>query len=86
MSGKTSATKTGVVDKDGRDKTRRVLVPFTQKHPKYGKILRRTTAYHVHDEKNQARAGDVVEIAPCRPVSKSKSWTLVRVIEKRSNG
>lgn len=78
------ALRTGVVDAAGRDKTRRVLVPFTQKHPKYGKYRRRTTAHHVHDERNESGVGDVVEIAPCRPVSKTKSWRLVRIVEKRS--
>ncbi len=76
-------TKIGVVDSDKRDKTRRVVVSFTSKHPKYGKYLRERTILHVHDETNESRLGDLVEVAQCRPISKTKSWRLVRVVEKR---
>ncbi len=75
-------SQVGVVSSDKRDKTRRVVVTFSAKHPKYGKYIRRETVLHVHDEKNESRSGDRVEVAPCRPMSKTKRWTLVRVIER----
>jgi len=52
------------------------------KHPLYKKFIRRTTKFHVHDEKNECSLGDVVEIRECRPISKTKSWTLVRIVKK----
>ena len=52
------------------------------KHPIYGKFIKRTTKLHIHDENNECGIGDVVEIRETRPLSKTKSWTLVRVIEK----
>ena len=73
-----------VVETDQREKTRKVVVAYLAKHPKYGKFVRQRTVLHVHDEKNESRAGDVVECAPCRPISKTKSWKLVRIVEKRA--
>lgn len=70
----------GTVVGDKASKTRRVMVSYQVRHPKYGKYLKRDTTYHVHDEKNESKAGDRVEIAPCRPISKTKSWRLVRVV------
>lgn len=52
------------------------------KHPIYGKFIKRTTKLHVHDENDNSNIGDVVEISECRPISKTKSWTLVRIVEK----
>lgn len=75
-------TKIGRVTSAKRDKTRKVEVSFLQKVPKYGKFVRRRSVFHVHDETNDARLGDTVEIAPCRPISKTKSWRLLRVIER----
>lgn len=75
-------TKTGQVVSAKRDKTVKVAVQFRAKHPKYGKYVRKRTVLHVHDEQNEAGLGDTVEIVECRPVSKTKSWTLVRVVEK----
>ena len=72
----------GVVESDKCDKTRKVVVNFLSKHPKYGKYVRRRTVLHVHDEGNESRAGDRVEVAPCRPISKTKHWRLVRVVEQ----
>ena len=77
-----SPRKVGVVESDARSKTRKVAINFSVKHPKYGKYLKKRTVLHVHDEKNESRNGDRVEIAECRPISKTKSWTLLRVIEK----
>ncbi len=77
-------TRIGVVESDKRTKTRRVVVSYLAKHPKYGKYIRQRSVFHVHDEVGESRTGDVVEISPCRPVSASKTWRLVRVVEKRS--
>lgn len=78
-------TKVGVVDSDTRAKTRRVVVSYMAKHPKYGKYLGQRTILHVHDENSESHTGDVVEVAPCRPVSKSKNWRLVRIVERRAD-
>lgn len=72
----------GVVQSDKRDKTRKVVVEYLARHPKYGKFLKKRTVLHVHDENNESRNGDRVEVAPCRPMSKTKSWKLVRIIER----
>lgn len=74
-------TKVGVVIGDKRSKTRSVAVTYQVRTPKYGKFIKRQTKYHVHDEKNASKVGDVVEIANCRPISKTKMWRLVRVVE-----
>jgi small subunit ribosomal protein S17 len=76
------STRYGVVTSDKRDKTRTVQVEFSARHAKYGKFLRRATKFQVHDPSNDAKQGDRVEIARCRPISKTKSWRLVRVIER----
>ena len=75
-----SPRKVGVVESDLRDKTRKVVIKFSVKHPKYGKYIRRRTVLHVHDEENRSKKGDRVEIAQCRRVSKTKSWVVVRVL------
>ena len=62
-------SKIGVVESDARDKSRKVVVRYVAKHPKYGKYIARRTVLHVHDETNEAKRGDVVEVVPCRPVS-----------------
>lgn len=63
-------------------KTLKVVVQYLTKHPKYGKFLKRSSVYHVHDEKGEAREGDVVEIAECRPFSRTKHHRLLRVVTK----
>jgi len=75
-------TKIAVVESDRGDKTLRVRIDRLAKHAKYGKYQRRRSVLHVHDEKNEAKAGDVVEIMECRPISKTKSWRLLRVVRK----
>ncbi len=75
----------GRVVSDKMDKTVTVLIERKVKHPIYGKFIRRSTKLHVHDAENACNAGDTVEIKECRPMSKNKSWTLVRILE-RSNG
>jgi len=74
--------RSGVVVSDKGDKTIRVRFDFLVKHPKYGKFYRRSTMLHSHDEKNEASAGDLVEVMACRRMSKTKSWTLTRVLRK----
>jgi small subunit ribosomal protein S17 len=74
-------TLIGKVVSDKMNKTVTVLVERHVKHPLYGKIIVRTAKYHAHDEANQAKAGDTVEIQEGRPISKTKAWTLTRVIQ-----
>jgi small subunit ribosomal protein S17 len=71
----------GVVASDKGDKTIKVVVNYQTKHAKYGKYLKRRTVLHAHDEKNDASEGDTVEIAECRPLSKTKHHRLVRIVE-----
>ncbi len=75
-------TTRGVVASDKGDKTIKVVVAFQTRHPKYGKYLKRRTVLHAHDEKNEAKEGDTVEIAECRPLSKTKHHRLIRIIER----
>jgi small subunit ribosomal protein S17 len=72
----------GVVTSDKMNKTRRVEIPRLVKHPRYGKYIKRRTVCHVHDENNESRLGDTVEIMETRPLSKTKNWRLVRVVIK----
>lgn len=72
----------GVVTSDKMDKSRRVEIGRSVQHPKYGKIIRRRTVCHVHDEGNESHEGDTVEIIECPPKSKTKRWELVKVIAK----
>lgn len=73
--------RTGVVVSDKRNKTCAVLVEYQIRHAKYGKYLKRHSRFHVHDPNNQSKIGDQIEITNCRPVSKTKSWRLVRVLK-----
>ena len=75
-------TAVGVVTRDKMNKTRRVEIPRLEKHPRYGKYIKRRTICYVHDEKNESHMGDTVEIMEARPMSKLKSWRLVRVVKK----
>jgi small subunit ribosomal protein S17 len=79
---KSAKTLTGTVVSSKMDKTISVAVERLIKHPTYGKYARRTTRLLAHDEKNECREGDTVAISECRPLSRHKSWTLVRVIER----
>jgi small subunit ribosomal protein S17 len=76
----TARTVIGKVVSDKMQKTIVVLVERTVKHPKYGKILRRTTKLHAHDENQVGKIGNTVKIRESRPISKKKSWELVEVI------
>src|SRR5438105_6344588 len=72
----------GLVTSDKMNKTRRVEIPRLVKHPRYGKYIKRRTICYVHDEQNESRRGDTVEIMETRPLSKMKNWRLVRVVAK----
>ena len=74
----------GVVTSDKGAKTRRVELPRLVKHSRYKKYVRRRTVCHVHDEDEQSKLGDTVEIVECRPHSKTKRWQLVRVVSQSS--
>ena len=70
----------GRVVRDKMDKTIVVMMERQIKHPLYGKFIKRSKKYHVHDEKNELNIGDTVQIKECRPLSKTKSWTLDKVL------
>jgi small subunit ribosomal protein S17 len=74
-------TLIGKVVSDKMDKTVTVLIERHVKHPLYGKIIMRSNKYHAHDETNQVKAGDTVEIVEGRPISKTKAWTVTRVVQ-----
>ncbi|MBE9525902.1 MAG: 30S ribosomal protein S17 [Proteobacteria bacterium] len=77
-----SKTVQGVVLSDKMNKTATVMIERKVKHPLYGKYIKRSTKLHVHDEKNECAIGDTVNITECRPMSKTKSWALVEVVNK----
>jgi len=79
---KTQRTVTGRVVSDKMDKTITVLVERRVPHPLYKKYIRRSSKLHAHDENNECHEGDTVTIAQCRPLSKSKTWTLVEVVSQ----
>ncbi|MEP1742981.1 MAG: 30S ribosomal protein S17 [Kangiellaceae bacterium] len=78
----TKRTLTGKVVSDKMDKTITVKIERQVKHPLYGKFIKRSTKVHAHDESNECKMGDTVTVAESRPLSKSKSWMLVEVVEK----
>ena len=75
-------TRTGIVTSDKMDKTITVAVERKVKHPIYGKFVKKTTKFHAHDEKGECTIGDVVKIMETRPLSKTKRWRLVEIVEK----
>ena len=79
---KNRRTLVGRVVSDKRAKTVTVLVERRVKHELYGKIVGKSSKYHAHDEKGEFKLGDVVEIAESRPISKTKSWVVTRLVEK----
>ena len=83
-SAKNERTVTGRVVSNKMDKSVTVRIERMVKHPMYGKYIRRSSKLHVHDESNQCQEGDLVTIRECRPISKTKCWTLVEVVEKAS--
>ena len=84
MSEQASENRTlqGRVVSDKMDKSITVMVERRVKHPIYGKFVRRSTKVHAHDESNECGIGDTVVVEQCRPISKSKTWRLVKVVEK----
>src|SRR2546425_2088581 len=72
----------GIVTREKMNKTRRVEIPRLVKHARYGKYIRRRTICHVHDENNESHKGDMVEIMETRPLSKTKTWRLMRIVTK----
>lgn len=75
-------TRIGVVSSNKMDKTITVAVERKVKHPIYGKFVKKTTKFHAHDDKNECSVGDTVKIMETRPLSKTKRWRLVEVVEK----
>ncbi len=84
MSELNTRTLQGKVISNKMDKSIVVAIERNVKHPIYGKFITRTTKLHVHDEANVCKEGDIVTIRECRPLSKTKSWTLVSVVESAS--
>jgi small subunit ribosomal protein S17 len=78
---KVKTTEAVVVGKSG-NKSIKVAMDYVYRHPKYGKYMKRRTRLIVHDERNEAGLGDVVEVTECRPYSKTKNWRLVRILTK----
>jgi len=79
---KSNRRLTGRVVSDAMDKTITVLVERRVQHPLYGKFIRRSTKIHAHDETNECNRGDLVTVEQCRPLSKTKAWRLIEVVEK----
>jgi small subunit ribosomal protein S17 len=82
MSDKNVRTVQGRVVSNKMDKTITVMIERFVKHPIYGKFMKRSTKLHAHDEANVCNEGDLVSVTECRPISKSKTWMLVDVLEK----
>ena len=74
--------RTGIVLSNKMDKSITVAIKWKEKHPIYGKFVSKTKKYHVHDEKNDCNIGDTVKIMETRPLSKTKRWRLVQIIER----
>jgi len=74
--------RTGVVTSNKMDKTVTVVIERKVKHPLYGKFVKKSTKFHAHDDKNECSIGDLVKIMETRPLSKTKRWRLVEVVEK----
>ena len=75
-------TKTGRVTSSKADKTVTVMLERQVKHPLYGKYIKRSTKVHAHDEENSCAKGDLVTISECRPLSKTKSWRVIEILER----
>jgi small subunit ribosomal protein S17 len=77
-----SRSKVGRVVSDKAEKTVTVMLERQVKHPLYGKYIKRSTKVHAHDEDNSCTEGDLVRISECRPISKSKSWRVIEILER----
>ena len=75
-------TEIGFVSSKMGDKSVKVTVPYKTPHPRYHKVINRKTVLHVHDEKNEAKVGDKVEVAETRPISRLKRWRVLKVVER----
>jgi small subunit ribosomal protein S17 len=84
ISEKVLRIQTGSVVSDKMDKSAVVMIERKVKHPIYGKFMKKSTKLHIHDEDNECGIGDIVQISECRPISKTKSWTLVKIVTKAS--
>jgi len=82
---KLKRTLNGTVTSDKMEKTITVLVERKVKHPLLGKVIRVSKKYHVHDESNEYRQGDVVTIEECRPLAKTKTWRVAKLLDKATN-
>ena len=80
--GKVERSLMGRVVSNKMDKSIVVLMERQMKHPMYGKFIKRSKKYHVHDENNECREGDTVLFKECRPLSKTKHWTLIKIVER----
>jgi small subunit ribosomal protein S17 len=83
MTTEVKRTKQGTVISNKADKTITVLLERQVKHPLYGKYIKRSSKVHAHDENNACGEGDTVSIAECRPISKTKAWRLVEILERK---
>jgi small subunit ribosomal protein S17 len=79
---KKARTLTGKVVSDKMEKSIVVMIERRERHPIYGKYVKRSTKLHAHDETNQAKVGDTVSIQECRPLSRKKAWSLIEVVEQ----
>ncbi len=82
MNEKVLRIQSGTVVSDKMNKSAVVLIERRVKHPIYGKFMKKSTKLHIHDENNECGVGDTVQITECRPISRTKSWKLVKVVEK----
>lgn len=78
---KVQRTKSGVVTSDKMNQTVTVMIERKIKHPLYGKYIKKSTKIHAHDPDNKCQQGDLVKIVECRPISKTKSWKVVEIVE-----
>jgi len=78
----TRKTLTGFVTSRSGDKSVKVTIPYKTPHPRYHKVINRQTVLHVHDEKNETKTGDKVEVMETRPLSRLKRWRIVRIVER----
>jgi small subunit ribosomal protein S17 len=77
-------TVQGVVTSNAGNKSATIMIERRIKHPVYGKFIKRSTKLHIHDEANECNKGDTILVEECRPMSKTKSWKLVKIVEKAS--
>ena len=78
----TKRTVQGLVTSSAGDKSATIMIERRIKHPIYGKFIKRSTKLHIHDEANECNKGDTILVEECRPMSKTKSWKLVKIVEK----